>query len=160
MYDHYGVDGCIYIRPDRGDKPFIGQVKEVERFDKDMAEIASDMRGDNNQLCVVCESRGIDAEWRFFATKDGIVTGSQYKKSGKLYVENTFPKEVEDLANEVARAWQPSPVFVIDICKSGDEFRLVEINSAASSGYYACSPDAIVDAMTKAAVKEWKEINA
>ncbi len=59
------------------------------------------------------------------------------------------------LANEIATSLEaPTPVYVLDICQVGDEYRLMELNPFGGADLYDCDADAIVEAVSDYAIKE------
>jgi len=45
--------------------------------------------------------------------------------------------------------WQPAEAFVIDIAKTYDGLKVIEINNFNSSGFYSCDVYKIVDSIER-----------
>ena len=86
---------------------------------------------------VVAEPVGISHEWRLFIVDGRASSGSHYRSRHRLDVSPDVPDEVIVFAEETAATWSPAPVFVLDICQSGDQLFVLEVNCFHSSGFYA-----------------------
>lgn len=134
----------VFVRPDSYRKLFDGQTvcfKFMDEFIKNC-----DLPDDTDVL--IAERQNLVQEWRVVIGKEPI-TASEYRRDGKLYIVSGAPGEVFDLAKEV-RVRMPEDIkfFVADICRTEDgELKLLEINSFNTSGFYACDPDKIIDAV-------------
>jgi len=148
----------LFMRPDSGYKTFTGKVIErnEEEYRKDI-EFFGFYDVEPEALVIVAEPKQIKEEWRLVVVNQQVITSSQYKDSGKVCVREGCPQEVLDLGNEIAAVWQPDRCFVIDICRTKDELKLVEINSLSCSGLYACDKMKFVEAVSAAAIEEWEE---
>jgi hypothetical protein len=156
LYDRLGMDRALFIRPNRGDKIFTGQLVLKENFDKDV-EYFGFHTIDPFELVVVSEPRNIDAEWRFVVAEMKVIAGSQYRENERVAVDARYPKEALDLANEISSCYHPESTFVVDICrtKSGN-YRLMEVGCFSCAGLYACNREAVVQSVSDIAVKEWE----
>jgi hypothetical protein len=159
---------CLFIRPNKGDKKFVGQVIDCDKFNPDKVGIEEI---EPDELIVVAEPRNIFAEYRFVILNGELLTGSRYKSNGKLstvkceqsvltdcYFRSYRPEddssacyaaEAADLAREIAKIYQPDDVFVIDIAKAKDGYFLLELNAFSCSGFYDCDHDLIVKEVSK-----------
>jgi hypothetical protein len=162
IYDVFGRDGCVFIRPSSGFKTFTGQLFTLERFTQDWQWVIDFT--DPDCLVVISTPKNILAEWRFVVTHDGIITGSLYKKDGKRehreIGDDPDDRSAYVKANEIARgSFIPDTVYVIDICKGADgEFYLLEIGSFSCAGLYGCNMERIVTEVSAIAQKEWDDI--
>jgi hypothetical protein len=159
IFDKYGVDNCIFIRPDSGAKTFTGQVIKKEELDKDIKAFANYAAKPIDEILLIVSSpKVIESEYRFVIIDKKVVTGSQYIKNGKIYNSKKYPVEAEELAFKIAQEkWQPDIAFTLDICKSDGEYHLLECNSFSCSGLYKCLLEPVVKAISEAALKEWLE---
>lgn len=148
LYNEFAVDGVIFIKPDTNDKLFAGTLVEKERFDREIDYIFLGRRGDYD--VVVSRPWKIQHEWRFFVAEGSVITGSYYRKDGFFASVPGYPEEAAELATEIAgHEWTPEPMFVVDICLSGDEYCLLEIGAWNCAGYYASDLNKIVEAAEK-----------
>ena len=160
LYDTLGSNDCIFVRPNSGFKVFTGTIIEKERFEKDINRLGY---GDipKEEIVLIAYPRNINREWRFFATKEGVITGSLYRQSNQKTLSSTFPEDAKLLADEIAKSniYFPDPIISIDICedKNGD-FYLLEIGCFSCSGMYDCDTDILVEVASKEAIKAYEEI--
>jgi hypothetical protein len=53
--------------------------------------------------------------------------------------------------------WRPDPIFMLDICESGNRLWLVELNSFSSSWLYQCDMASVVAEASELAAKAWEK---
>ena len=149
----------FFIRPDRGDKPFAGTVLKDNEITLENLEYGFSYK-DTDLLVLISEAMPIEKEWRFFVSKDKVLTGSQYMINCELEVEPGYEQGAWDFAQKILDEveWKPEPIFVMDICKMMDTYFLLELNSASTSGLYDCEVKPIVETTSEYAIKEWSEI--
>jgi hypothetical protein len=160
IYDRFGKNGIIFIRPNSGAKTFNGSLYSIKDLDSELKMIRDyGSLPIDEILAVISSPKPIDKEWSVtVSTKYGIITSSLYMKDGRLFEERGSPVEVLDLANKIASdPWQPDRIYTVDICESCGEYYFLEINSFSSSGFYKCDPKPIVEIATKIALEEWEE---
>lgn len=142
-YDTFGVQDAVFVRPDGNDKSFTGFVLFRERFAGDL-----ELNCPDDAVVIVSEPAGIDAEYRVFVGLGRVITGSRYKLGPKVDVAPELPDGAATLAAEVAALpGQPAEIYALDVCRTGDEWRVVEINSFNSSGLYAADLGKLIDAV-------------
>jgi hypothetical protein len=154
-YSKFGKEAMIYIRPDRGDKPFAGQLLDLQDFDRFWNNNVV-CNATENDLVIVSTPKNILGEWRFVVSKEGIIACSTYVYQGQKTLIPSAPAKacllVEHLLN---RNYYPDPIFAIDICQDNDGcFWLLELNSFSSAGLYACKKDLIVQKASEIAERE------
>jgi hypothetical protein len=159
IFERYGIDNCIFIRPNSGAKTFTGQIIKKEELDKDILAFSNYAAKPIDQiLSVVYSPKCIESEYRFVIVDRKVVTGSQYIRNGKTYYSKKYSVESEELAFKIAQEeWQPDISYTLDICKSNGEYYLLEVNSFSCSGLYKCDVEKIVKEISRVALKEWKE---
>ena len=157
LYDKLGQDRAIFLRPDVGDKTFTGEVVFKEKFDHDIPLYDIEP----NALVISAEPVNIKAEWRFVVVNQEIISGSLYKENNIVGSSADIPQEASEFAKKLAKLYNPERVWVIDICqtKAGD-YKVVEIGCFSCAGLYACDRLKIVEAVSDAAIQEWKEYAA
>jgi hypothetical protein len=72
----------------------------------------------------------IFSEYRFLVVDGEVVTGSQYK----------YAQSMVDL-------WNPNRAFAIDIALTKNGYKVIEINSINSAGFYHCDIGKFVNAI-------------
>ncbi len=160
LFSMLGMHNTLFIRPSSGFKTFTGKVVHRDDYEKEV-EYFGFYDVTPEELVVVAKPRAIQGEWRVVVVNGKPVAASMYKWGGKPKVEAGCPTDVWEYAAEVAKIWQPERCFVIDVCNvhfhSFRTLRVVEINSFSSSGLYACDKNAVVEAVSAAAVEEYEE---
>lgn len=157
LYYRYGVDDCIFVRPNTGLKTFTGQIVELERYEKELKligfyEVPADC------LVLVSKPYHIDHESRFIVVNGKVITGSYYRIDGER-----IDKDASDLI-DVAQGfvdkanWNPNPVWCIDLCGSGGDNYVLEIGAFSYCGLYGCNRDIIVDEVSKFAVQDYNDV--
>lgn len=123
-------------------KEFNGGVWEFDKFltwAKDVVLAEYPTVNKDTQI-VVGKPHGIDAEWRLFMRDNGeVLACSQYKKKGRVHIDEKVPQAVLDKASEIAKLWAPAPIFTLDLALSGESLWIVEAQSIQSSGFYAAN---------------------
>ena len=131
-------DRSYHIKPTYEHKLFHGQVYTKELWAETYKEKFAEHR------CNVSEVKPILKEWRFFVIDGKVISGSQYMVNGELEVSPGCPAEPKEFAQFMVDAWKPFPNFVIDVCSTPAGYRVVELNSIHSSGWYDCDVDMIL----------------
>lgn len=159
---------ALFIRPSSGLKQFGGTVVYDPKDLGFLEEIRNDL------LCVIAPKKDLSYEFRFFCTKDRVLSGAMY------YDENNQlnPKGVEVFSKENNHSfryyiesiryvskilekvnWKPDKIFTMDIGWDSKFHnpRLLELNSFSCSGWYGHSPKEIVREIAELALAEWNE---
>ncbi len=136
-------EGKIFIRPNSGKKVFTGMVVYEDSYLYDFSTTFN--RVEDNTLVIVAPVKEVTKEWRFFVSKNNVITGCQFYENGKLYVNTKVDKEAKDLAKLVSNLYNPDLIFVVDIGKTNEDvYKVIELNSFSCAGIYACDTDKIV----------------
>lgn len=159
LYEKFGQDRAVFIRPDRGDKTFTGKLFYKEHFDKDIERVGYGQI-EPHELVVVADPINLVQEWRLICAEGEIITGSSYKKDNLVGSEQGFPQEVQDIAEKAASLYNPDRVWCIDVGKTkGGRYCIVEVGCFSCAGLYACDREIIVKRVSKIAWDEWREYN-
>ncbi len=142
LFELFGRDGQVFLRPDTGDKRFTGRLVDREAFGDALAPA----RYDPEPLVVVAAPRRIGAEWRLVVSGEEVLAASRYRTVEAIDVVTGCPPEVADFIGEVLATvrWRPDPIFVADVCESDGRYYLLELNGFSCAGLYACDPAPIV----------------
>ena len=159
IYNWYGHFDNVFMRPNSGAKTFNGAVFPLHDLDSEMELIHSYSGMPVDEIIVVISTpKVIDFEWRLVVADRKIVSASRYKKMGKVNISNDCEVGAMHFAGLIAdEEWQPDRAYTLDICRSGDEYFLLEANSFSCSGLYDCSLAPIVRSVSKIALDEWRE---
>ena len=82
-----------------------------------------------------------------FVVGGNVVTGSLYKQGNVVRSEELVDRDVLYYTARMAHRWEPAEAFVIDIAKTSDGFKVIEINNINSAGFYAADCQKIVAAI-------------
>lgn len=149
IVEQYGEKSTkrVFIRPSSGLKPFTGMVfiARPDLFPSDWYWVNAGCK-DTDMLLVAKpfghEDRIVN-EWRFIAAEGEIIEGSQYYNSK---YERTWPEEAYEMAVECANAYQPDPMYTVDIVKTAnDQYYVMEVNSFSCAGLYGCDLRPVVE---------------
>jgi len=156
LYQKFGVDGCIFLRPDSGEKLFTGVIIEYEKFDEKVFDLMP-YAIEQSEMLVVAKPRKIYKEYRCVIVNGVCVAQSEYKPNQQ---EVDF-SGLSSYAEKIARIYSPESCFVVDVAETssnGEELELIELNSFSCSGWYQCNLPAIVRAASAAAIVEYDDI--
>lgn len=153
IYREFGKEALIYIRPDRGDKPFTGQLLDLQDFDRFWKNNVVCNASDEDVI-IVSTPKKINGEWRFVCSDEWeVIACSTYQYQEQRTLIPNAPVGATELVREILKTgYYPDPVFTIDIAEDTDgKFWLLEYNSFSSAGLYACKKDAIVKRVSEIA---------
>jgi len=157
VFENFGTEGRIFVRPDDGFKSFSGHV-----VDEDFINTAKDpLNVVPSKIMFISKVQTITEEYRFVVVKNQVVAVSKYMSNNELDLEEGAPEAAWELAREIAQEeWQPDLAYTLDIAKSDsyDDFRLLEVNSFSAADIYACDPKPVVKAISEVAIEEWRSI--
>lgn len=151
-YGIFGKDALIFIRPDRGDKPFQAQLLDLLDLDR-FVERYNDIK---HELVLVSTPKKIIGEWRYVVTDDKQILGySLYNYQRQITKMPSAPTEATEFCKKILDIrYFPDPVFCIDICSDSDNnYYLLELNSFSSAGLYKCNKENIVREVSRKITK-------
>jgi len=153
IFARFGRDDQVFVRPCGVQKTFTGRCVDREAF-ADALQPARYL----NEPVLVASPREIAREWRAVVARGQFVAASQYKSEGQMDVlpgcPSTVRAHIENLL--VAVAFEPDPIYVMDVCESGSELFLLELNSFSCSGLYLCDAAAVVKVVKELATEQWR----
>jgi hypothetical protein len=142
-----GAEGSFFIRPDSSLKPFSGRVLQRDNLSLDALDYGF-YYDDEDLPVVVTPVVCIGDEWRLIIARRKPIAASFYDARKRIEGKRDCPEEVWGFAKEIAREMpSPDPVYALDICRRGDELKLLEINPFSGADLYACDREAIVTAV-------------
>ena len=156
LFDSFGIDGRIFVRPDSPLKLFTGQTSAAKSFDADL-EYMGFYEFPRDSVVIVSTPKTIAREWRFVACDQNVVAGCTYSENGKFELNTNVADEANQLALEIAsNDYSPDPVWIVDICETADgQYHLLEIGGFSFADLYACNKAEIVAAVSAAAFDQW-----
>lgn len=157
LFEIYGKNDNIFIRPDANNKEFTGELVNISKFDIWWANTLY-YQPPLDMLCVIAKPEEIKAEYRLIMT-DEMITGSMYKEDGIITYDEKLPAGIKEFSEEVVKTWTPHPIFCLDIASTPLGFKVVECGSINCAGFYKANIKKIITAMEKVAIKDYEEIN-
>lgn len=159
LISSFGNNGCIFIRPNSGDKLFTGGILDIRDWDKQVRNLGYDNIYPS-ELVLVSEPANITAEWRLWIGNGKVIGYSMYKPL-KL---NCCPDEVIKFAEYAASHYQPDSLFVMDVCQCYQNsaistYKIVEINSFGCSGLYKVNLEEMIPKAMEIAEDEYRRRN-
>jgi hypothetical protein len=154
LFDVLGRDDEVFVRPTGCHKLFTGRCVYKDDFPAALAPT----RYDPATLIMAAPPREIDREWRLVVSGDRVAAGSQYAVEGSKWVAPGCPEAVRDYAEGMLAEvrWRPDLIFMLDVCKSGGQLWLVEINGFSCSWLYQCDLAAVVAEASGLATQAWE----
>lgn len=154
----------IFLRPHVSEKIFTGchvSWKEFVPWREEILSGSLDQRymGLNADTLVACApAKDIRQEARFFIVDCKIVTGSFYRLASTEHCNTVssrvsffdspwYDADLERYVQERIEQWQPHRAFVLDVATTVEGFKIIEVNSVSSSGFYECDVRKIVEAL-------------
>ncbi len=164
IYCEFGKEALIFIRPDSGDKPFSGQLLDLQDFDRFWNNAVACSAKDED-IVIVSTPKIVTGEWRFVCSKYNrgeIIASSTYMFQGQKTLIPSAPFGAIALCEEVLNVkYFPDSVFCVDICQDADgDYWLLELTSFSSAGLYAADKKKIVDRVSEIAEYEWVARNS
>jgi hypothetical protein len=145
----------FFAKPDRDLKSFDGTVFDAEKFPFFMERVKQYANYHPDTKVCVSSIKHPEVEWRFVIVEGKVVAFSQYRVNRRLDIRNQTEKFAVDFAEYIASFASPSDVFVMDVCKIGREYKVIEYNTFNCSGLYACNVYETVDAINHYVEKKY-----
>lgn len=163
-------EGVRFVRPIDDTKSFAGRLFDDMEFTQWQADVSKLTPEDGSTITAdtliqLSSPKKIYSEYRCWVVRGEIVTMSQYKLGSRVVYQNmdnlTLSRDARMFANEVLATknrrqditcacgpkdgWHPLPAFCLDVCETPDGWRVVEINTINSSGFYAANMTELVN---------------
>ena len=135
----------FFKRPLEDNKVFDGMVIDSEMLNTWRRDPAK--RGLLKMDVIVTKVQEIYREYRFFIVKNKVITGSVYKVAGKPQVSQDISDAVVNYVSGIVSKWTPAESCVVDVCLTGNGYKVIEFNNINSSGFYAADVVKYVDAI-------------
>lgn len=146
------TEGKLFVRPDSPLKPFSGRVVETNALT--LKALDHGYYYDEDTLpVVVAPVQDIGDEWRFVVVHRQVITGSAYDPFTRKPKSVALESDAAIFASTVASQMEPpTSVYVLDVCRCNEQFRLLELNPFGGADLYACDANAIVKHVGKVAM--------
>jgi hypothetical protein len=132
----------MFIKENKGYKSFTGCVyDEMAKYEISKLDKAT--------LLLVAPKKEVDAEWRFVISDSKILTFSQY--GSRIHPSDDGAVEfVNMVVNRCLWAYDPAPIWTLDVAISNGRYYVLEVNSLLSAGWYNCEVEKIINAVDTA----------
>lgn len=138
----------VFIRPDDNAKSFNGEVVSKENLNE-WYEYVKYWNGEYyHSPCVIASTVPILQEWRIVVADKKVIDGSQYRLNGSVEWKAGYDSGSAEFAEKIAAEYELHPIFCLDIAKTPDGYKLVEVSSVNTAGLYMCKIEPIVNAIT------------
>ena len=135
------LDEYFFARPTKDTKLFSGGIFTRDTW-KDWSEGLEPAR------IFVANTKPIEKEIRCWIVDGKVVTISLYKLGKKGFQQDyDHEQEAIDFAQKMVDIYAPSRAFVLDICLSEGEYKIVEINCINSAGFYDANMSKLIQAI-------------
>jgi hypothetical protein len=157
IYEKFGKNDLVFIRPNSGEKEFNGELVHKNMFSNWKEMVKESLSISDDILCIVSEPVDIDKETRIVIVEGKAVTGSYYRVAKHIHREEITGDEWEKCASfaEMVIGFLPNkpPFFVVDIATKSDTMSIMEIGCFCCAGLYECDVKKIAEAISVSAEK-------
>lgn len=144
-------DKYYFLRPVKDNKAFSGMELHGLQFanwKSGLLTIAPDEALLNGETEIIIASiKEIYKEYRFYVCNGKIVTYSLYKENDKVTPRIEIDDSVEAFVRDMIDLWTPHIAYVIDVAKTPNGMKIVELNAFGSAGFYKCDTQKIIMAV-------------
>lgn len=139
----------MFIRPVDDSKAFNGTIMDYTEFremQERLANVSSDMPTCSlDTRVIISPMKEICCEYRFFIVDGEPVTGSLYKRGGKVIYSNEIDNALKFVKEFLEySSWRPAKAFVLDVALVPTGYEIIEINNLNSAGFYASDVQKLV----------------
>lgn len=145
-----GEPDRVFVRPDSPLKPFAGRTLAVSSLS--FAALDHGFYYDDERLPVaVSTAKRIGREWRFVVADGAPIAGCEYDVA-RYGRAGEVPPAAHALAAQVAsNAWQPAPLYIVDIAEIDGALGVMELNPFSGADLYDCDANVVIAATARVA---------
>lgn len=145
------LDEYFFARPTRDTKVFSGAVFSRDTWEawfKVGLDPSVDTSLKPDTRIFVANTKPIEKEIRCWIVDGKVVTISLYKLGKKGFQQNyDHEQEAIDFAQKMVDIYAPSRGFVLDICLTDGQYKVVEINCMNCAGFYDANMSKLIQAI-------------
>jgi len=136
--DPVEINGPFFARPTGDNKLFKGEVFENSKlWDVSVSYYLNyNKKATGDEMVQISSVKNIMQEYRCFVVKGEVITSSMYKLGDVVLYKRCWDDDIIEFANNMCTIYQPAEAFVIDICRTEEGLKIVEINCINCSGFY------------------------
>ena len=148
-------DNKFFMRPLADSKSFTGAIFSKDEYDSwvnKVRALGSEVSGSEVSTLttgtevLVSTIKDIWSEWRLFIIYGQIVTASKYVVGGRVEYSSIVDEDVLQFGRDRIVEYHIANAYVLDICRTEQGLRIVEINAINCAGVYAGDISAIIKA--------------
>ena len=148
-----------FIRPNHDSKEFGGRLgfyKELREWINKIIKL--DLPDFNSETEIWYSSpKEIEKEWRLFVVDNKIISASKYMEKGELNTsEKDIPESMLNFAKKLIDKYFLSEVYVMDIAKVDNSYKLIECNCFNGTGFYDHDIELIVSSVNEMIRRKFK----
>lgn len=148
FFEELEATNSNFIHPDSPLKPFSGRVVQRNNISLKALDYGYYYE-DENLPIVLAPVSIINKEWRFVVIKKQIIAGSAYIAESRVESSLVTSGKEWDYAQSIANSiTSPDAAYILDICESEGDYKLLELNPFSGADFYACDRSSIVKFMS------------
>jgi hypothetical protein len=137
----------FFVRPNSPLKPFSGRVLSKNSVTYEALDFGFYFDNPDEEI-VISDLKRVEKEWRYVIVGQQVITGSSYLADNRAASDDEWKGEPLELAKQIASQMKaPQEVYILDICYSGGEYKLLELNPFSGADLYNCDRHKIVEAL-------------
>ena len=144
----------FFIRPNDDSKYFTGTImnnKELKEWQTRVRDLGEDdgtgLR--NDTIVFLAAPKNIQKEVRCWIVNGKVVTSSVYKIGNKVNYQSNLDNDLVAFVESRCGEWNPSRAFVMDIAMTNNWYKIIEINTFNSCGFYAANVGKIIESLER-----------
>lgn len=174
VFDTLAVDGCVFLRPDSGEKEFAGDVVHRDMFRGWTERILPQLEWTNTYnetkgpgegvLCVVSSPIRLKREFRLVVADKKVVAGSLYRVVRHVCQEPICLEDNENLSEFAEKIMNDSPPNLppfhnLDIAEEEDgRLSIMEVGCFCCSGLYECDRRNVAEGVSRSAELAYEKV--
>ena len=141
----------FFARPTKDTKIFSGQIFMRHSWDEYVEQCKqSDSVNiiEDETHILISPLKNIHQEIRCWVVNKKVITMSQYKLGTRVTYKNMdHDEEALQFAQSMVNLYQPADAFVIDICRTDEGMKVVEVNCINCAGFYDMNMPKLLNAL-------------
>lgn len=144
-------DEEFFARPTMDSKIFTGQIFTRQSwidYVEDVIKNEATYHIESESKILITTCKNIQQEIRCWIVGGKVITSSLYRMGG-ISIKKNYDDEVPamEFAQKMVDIYQPSEAFVLDICLTDNEYKIVEINLINAAGFYEANIGKLVESI-------------
>lgn len=153
--DFWTEDDYAFIRPDRADKPFVGQVVHFKHLQKTIKNYLGMESLNPHDLILVSTPWKIKSEARILVVGGKVITGSLYGK-GRKHKSHSKLEMFLNFVRKLNLTFIPDSAFSVDVVElSTGEIKIAELSAFSCMGLYDMNKEKVAKAVNAQVQSEW-----